>query len=269
MTKPTMTSQWDPENFKPLDMSKILGYPRRMPPKYEKWLPRFTGSDGERAHYHMSDFWAFFQLNPVSDDAEDLVMKLFSATLHGKARNWYDNLPVASITSMDQLEEVFLKKWGMKLEDIQTLLKRLQYTKQVENETVWNFRNRFESLLYHLPRDHYPEDKDLMYLFTNALLVHLGFLLSKKNPKTLHEAGNMALQIEENIFLSKTKHVFSLGNKINDHEDTSDTLSLKKLVSLENFTTDFQEEGEQVIDQQNTKGKILMKFSKSKGSLKT
>jgi hypothetical protein len=47
MTKPTMTSQWDPGNFKPLDMSKIPGYPRQMPPKYEKWLPRFTGSDGE------------------------------------------------------------------------------------------------------------------------------------------------------------------------------------------------------------------------------
>jgi hypothetical protein len=101
MTKPTMTSQWDPGNFKPLDMSKIPGYPRQMPPKYEKWLPRFTGSDGERVDYHMSDFWAFFQLHPISDDAEDLVMKLFSTTLHGNARKWYDNLPVASITSMD------------------------------------------------------------------------------------------------------------------------------------------------------------------------
>jgi hypothetical protein len=87
MTKPTMTSQWDPGNFKPLDMSKIPGYPRQMPPKYEKWLPRFTGSDGERVDYHMSDFWAFFQLHPISDDAEDLAMKLFSATLHGNARN--------------------------------------------------------------------------------------------------------------------------------------------------------------------------------------
>jgi hypothetical protein len=130
MTKPTMTSQWDPRNFKPLDMSKIPGYPRQMPPKYEKWLPRFTGSDGERANNHMDNFWAFFQLHPISDDAEDLAMKLFSATLHGNARKWYDNLPDASITSMDQLEEIFLKKWGTKLEDIQMLLKRLDYIKQ-------------------------------------------------------------------------------------------------------------------------------------------
>ena len=56
MTKPSMNSQWDPRNFTPLDMSKIPGYPRKMPPKYEKWLPRFTGSDGERPDYHMSNF---------------------------------------------------------------------------------------------------------------------------------------------------------------------------------------------------------------------
>jgi hypothetical protein len=112
MMKPTMTSQWDPRNFKPLDMSKISGYPRQIPLKYEKWLPRFICSDGERTDYHMVDFWSFFQLHHINDDVEDLVMKLFSATLHGNARKWYDNLPVASITSMDQLEVTFLRNWG-------------------------------------------------------------------------------------------------------------------------------------------------------------
>jgi hypothetical protein len=96
-----MTSQWDTGNYKPLDMSKIQGYPRQMPPWYKQWLPRFTGIDGERLDYHMSNLWAFFQHLLVSDDVEDLVMKLFSTTLHGVARRWYDNLPASSITSMD------------------------------------------------------------------------------------------------------------------------------------------------------------------------
>jgi len=192
-----MTSQWDPGNFKPLDMSKILGYPRRMPPKYEKWLPRLTGSDGERAHYHMSDFWDFFQLHPINDDVKDLEMKLFSTTLHGNARKWYDNLPDASITSMDQLEETFLKRWGVKLEDIETLLKRLDYIKQVENETVREFHNRFEKLLYQIPRSHHPGDMYIVYLYTNAILVHLGFLLNKKGPKKIDEV----MFLSQNIFL--------------------------------------------------------------------
>jgi hypothetical protein len=86
----------------------------------------------------MSDFWAFFQLHPVSDD-EDLVMKLFSATLYGNAREWYDTLPNANITTMEQLEQTFFKSWGMKLEDIQPLLKELEYAKQTKDETVWDF----------------------------------------------------------------------------------------------------------------------------------
>jgi hypothetical protein len=61
-----------------------------MPPKYEKWLPKFLGNDVTTAEEHMSNFWAFFQLNPVSDDIEDLVMKLFSTTLTDVARRWYE-----------------------------------------------------------------------------------------------------------------------------------------------------------------------------------
>jgi hypothetical protein len=118
----------------------------------------------------MDDFRAFFQLHPISDDAEDLAMKLFFATLHGNARKWYDNLPDASITSMDQLEKTFLKK-------------RLEYVKQTKNESIQEFHNRFENLLWQIPKIHRPEDKYLAYLYTNAFLVHLGFLLSKKGPK--------------------------------------------------------------------------------------
>jgi hypothetical protein len=66
-------------------MSTIPGYPRQMPHKYEKWLPKFTGTDATSAEENMSNFWAFFYLHPISDDVEDLVMKLFSATFYDVA----------------------------------------------------------------------------------------------------------------------------------------------------------------------------------------
>jgi hypothetical protein len=77
-----------------------VSYPRlppKMPPKYEKWLPKFSGNDVTNVEEHMSNFWAFFQLNLVDDEAEDLVMKLFSATLHDTARRWYDSLPIRAL----------------------------------------------------------------------------------------------------------------------------------------------------------------------------
>jgi hypothetical protein len=182
MKKPTMASQWDPRNFKPLDMSKIPSYPRKMPLRFEKWLPRFTGNDGVIAKYHMDSFWDLFQLHPISDDVEYLAMKRFSTIIHGNSRKWYDNLLNASITCMDQLEETFLKKWNINIEDIHMLIKILEYMKQTENETAKEFHTRFENLLHEIPRIHHPEDRYLTCLYTNSLLVHVGFLLSKKGP---------------------------------------------------------------------------------------
>jgi hypothetical protein len=100
MMKPTMTSQWDLGNYNPLGMSKILGYPQQIPLEYKNLLPRFTDGDRERADYHMRNFWDFFLSHPIADDVEDLVMKLFSASIYCNVREWYENLPNANITTM-------------------------------------------------------------------------------------------------------------------------------------------------------------------------
>jgi hypothetical protein len=97
--------QWSSSLFKPLDMSAIPSYPRQIPPKNEKWLPKFTDTDAISAEENMSNFWAFFQLHPISDDDEDLVMKLFSATLLDASRRWYLSPPsiVPNMTSLVNL----------------------------------------------------------------------------------------------------------------------------------------------------------------------
>jgi hypothetical protein len=164
-------------------------------------------------------------------------MKLFSASLHGEARRWYDNLPAASITSMEQFEKVFLAKWTMEEEDMQSLLKELEDVKQAESEIVRDYCARFRKSLYQIPQGYRPEDKYLVYLYTNGLQVHLSFLLNKKKPKTLAEAHKMAMQIERSLFMTKT--------------DAVDTLSLIKLVSHEILLKICKREGEQVLDQQN------------------
>jgi hypothetical protein len=237
MTKPTMTSQWDPGNYRPLDMSKIPGYPRKMPLSYKNHLPRFFGRNGESPDYHMSQFWEFFQHFPVRDEAEDLVMKLFSASLHGEAEEWYDKLPAASITSMDHFEEIFLERWDLKLEDVQSLLKELESIKQTNYENVKILWFKFQKLFYQIPENHRPRGKYLVYLFTNGIQGDLSFLLNKRNPKTLEEAHNMAIQIERNL----------LSSGINSF--IMDTLSLMKLVSHETFVEDTQERREQVFNQ--------------------
>jgi hypothetical protein len=210
-----------------------------MPPISEKrWLPGFNGRNGERADFHMSDFYSYFQLHPVADEAEDVVMILFANTLHGNARAWYYNLPNASITSMDQFEEVFLKKWGIKSEDIPVLLKNFEDIKQRENETLFDFQSRFEGTLTQIPRDHRPGEDYVVHIYTHAILAHLGLPLRRRAPKTLNEAYGMAKEIKNNIFSSGINDLF-----------TSGTLTMESLYSHEDLADDFQEEGKQTIVQ--------------------
>jgi hypothetical protein len=218
---------------------KSLDIPGKYLSRYEEFLPRFAGINGESPDYHMSQFWEFFQHFPVRDEAEDIVMKLFSSSLHGEAEKWYDNLPAASITSMDHFEEIFLERWALKLEDVQSLLKELESIKQTNYENVKIFWFKFKKLFHQIPESHRPGGKYLVYLFTNGLQGHLSFLLNRKNPKTLAEAHNMAIQIKRNL----------LSSGINAF--TMDALSLMKLVSHETFVEDTQERREQVFSQQN------------------
>jgi hypothetical protein len=78
-----------------------------------------------------------------------------------------------------------------------------------------------------------PEDKYLVYLYTNGLQVHLSFLLDKRKPKTLPEAHKMAMEIEKSLFMTKT--------------DAMDTLSMMKLVSHKDFVEDTQEKGNKLL----------------------
>jgi hypothetical protein len=71
--------------------------------------------------------------------------------------------------------------------------------KQTKNDIVKDFHTRFENLLQQIPRSHRPEDKYLIYLYTNALSTQLGFLLNQKELRTIQESYHMAIEIEENI----------------------------------------------------------------------
>jgi hypothetical protein len=173
-------------------------------------------------------------------------MKLFSTTLSHGAKEWYDNLPDASITTMEQFEKTFLEEWGIQLEDIPTLLEELNHIRQVEDETVRDIQIKFENLLYQIPESHHPEERYLVHLFTRALLGYLSSPLDKATPRTLDEAYYMAAMIEEKISSFDIGCLFTLS-----------TLNGESLFTLESFIIDLQEEGEQTTEQRGIAEEIV------------
>jgi hypothetical protein len=161
----------------------------------------------------MRNFWAFFQLHPISDDVEDLVMKLFSATLYDASRHWYLSLPDGSIKTMDRLKEAFLKRWSVK-EDPNILLTRLKKLAKYENESIRKFHTRFETLLQIIPPSHHLKDDYLIHVYTRSFNGQLECLLRDKHPQSIQEAQELATKIEGNLLSSNIEPFANLRGRI-------------------------------------------------------
>jgi hypothetical protein len=82
-----------PYRYKPLDLPLIL---HDLPVNYINNLPRFDGENGNiTAEKHIQSLEDFIDLFEVEDD--DVCIRMFALSLQGKAKNWFRNLPVASI----------------------------------------------------------------------------------------------------------------------------------------------------------------------------
>ena len=73
---------------------------------------QFHGLDDEDAPGHLSKFVRIcdtFRIDGVTDEA--IYLRLFPFTLSGRAINWLDTLPSDSITTWNDLQGKFLKKY--------------------------------------------------------------------------------------------------------------------------------------------------------------
>jgi hypothetical protein len=238
-------------------MSKIPGYPRQMPLRYEKWLPKFTGCDEENPNKHVCDFYSFFQLHPISDNVEDLAMKIFSAALHDNARRWYEDLPDASIATMFQLEEVFLKIW-----DPCVFLRKLTYINKNKNEIVGEFHDKFKRLLQQILVSHHLSRKFLIFIYTKAFMGQMSFPIKDKSPKKIHGVYNMTAEIKANISSFKEQS-FLPEVRACEPKDTPDIL--KRVPSFEKSIEETLEDLEQYICQQEVKEGVLMNVTNPMG----
>jgi hypothetical protein len=192
-----------------------------MPSRYEKSLPKFTGSDEENVENLICEFYDFFQLHTINDDTKYLAMKLFSATLHDNSRRWYDDLPESSFTSMDTLEKVFLKRWNIK-EDPMVFLNKHNHINKNENETIREFHIRFQKLLQQLPKSHRHVSKFLFVIYIRDFSGKSIFFIDIRRTRTIREAYDISMKVESNVFSSKVEQSFSPEVNIGEPKYTLD-----------------------------------------------
>jgi hypothetical protein len=79
-------------------MRKIPGSPHKIPKGFKEWLPTFSGEEYTKTENHLDSFLSAFE---PYDQYEDVLMKLFSYSLIGKAKEWYTNISLGAITIWD------------------------------------------------------------------------------------------------------------------------------------------------------------------------
>ena len=104
----------------PLNLSSPL---HNLPAHHEKSLPKFDPTEGIDVDDHLQSFFLALEVL-LAGKHEDVVCRLFSHTLKGKAASWYFGLQVNSITNWNTFERLFKNKFGCQ-RTTTTLMKEL------------------------------------------------------------------------------------------------------------------------------------------------
>jgi hypothetical protein len=154
-----------------------------------------------------------------------VIMKLFSASLTGDARIWYNNLPNKSIKSWEDFENAFIRKWGDE-KDLTYLFSQYQEIQKHEEESVREFNDRFNTLLNQIPSNSLPET-NLLGQYLRSFKGDFQFLLRDKSPEDLRKAQDIACQLEDNLNSCEPNdfsQVISLQDEVMDLANTHDIL---------------------------------------------
>jgi hypothetical protein len=153
---PMAPPKWASDNiFKPLDMSRICGFPHDMPKGVGSWLSKFSGNNDTEVDYHLRRFYDEFGSHEVNTQHQDMIMKLFSTSLIGDAKAWYDNLPSKSIKTWEDFQNAFSRKWGDE-KDQASLFSQFDKIQKHEQETVREFNTKFDALVEEFPHNIIP-----------------------------------------------------------------------------------------------------------------
>ncbi|XP_022019258.1 uncharacterized protein LOC110919293 [Helianthus annuus] len=112
---------------------------------------QFDGKDHEDPGRHIASFLevcSTFKIRDVSEDA--IRLRLFPFSLRDKARSWLLSLPAGSITTWNEMADLFMQKYSPP-EKTAKLKNRIMTFKQDEGESLHAAWERFKDLLIDVP----------------------------------------------------------------------------------------------------------------------
>jgi hypothetical protein len=152
---------------------------------YHEYLPMFDGeTDVISAEKHIQWFEHFIYLFEI--DHDDVCMISFSQSFKGNTKDWFRHLWPDTISSWEELKNIFLKFWGKK-KSLELQLAKFYALKWQNNEAMSMFSRRFSSIYYKLPEEIQTTEATAMFHYTTTLHPDLSFLFMERIPKSLKQ----------------------------------------------------------------------------------
>ena len=137
--------------------------------------------------------------------------------MDGEARKWFKGLPNNSIPSWEEMEHLFIQKWGEKIDHGYSLTK-FNAIKKKSDETVVEFVRRFNKLYNSLLVEMKAPPTGAKITFAWAFELDFGFTVRDRRSPTLDQIQTDALEIEENLVAAgkapKTHHIQDKGKEM-------------------------------------------------------
>jgi hypothetical protein len=189
-----------PDRYKPLDLPPIL---HDLPVNYINNLPRFDGENEKiTAEKHVQNLEYFLDLYEVEDD--DVYIRMFSLSLGGKVKDWFKNLPAASIRNFHQFMQVFLDRWVIRV-NVFLILEEYEHLKRKPGETVHQFSARFNKVYHAIPADIRPPPGSAHLHYPDAFDPEMAFQLRERNTASLEEMQSIAVDVETNLLIKRSQ----------------------------------------------------------------
>ncbi|KAG8634279.1 hypothetical protein MANES_17G023144v8 [Manihot esculenta] len=157
-------------------------------------LPKFRGRENENPHKHLKEFTIVYSsMRPQGISEDQVKLRAFPFSLDDYAKDWLFYLPPGSITSWDDMVQIFLDKYFPPSKSI-GIIREITSIRQKQTEDVYDYWKRFERLCTGCPQ-HDMSDKALIQFFYGGLLpserkfinVACGGSIIDKTPREIRE----------------------------------------------------------------------------------
>lgn len=129
---------------------------------------------------------------------------MFAHIFSGEVRKWFRALPVARISTLEELQRQFLDRWEIEKKPLH-ILQEYEHIKWNVGESVQYYCTRFNSIYKAIPDHLRPLEGLAMMKFLDSFDADMAYQLREREPSTMEDMHKIAVSVEANVLAKRAR----------------------------------------------------------------